>query len=99
MNKIAKFTLVATPVVMCAGCALIGPNADPEAQKKIVEVGGAVVNAVAGVTGQAWAIPLVSAIAAALVGAINLHHGVRNVTLGAGKILASTVVKAFSPRV
>ena len=99
MNKIAKFTLVATPVVMCAGCALIGPNADPEAQRQAVDTGTAVLQAVAGVTGQGWAAPLIGAIGGALLAAMNLHHGVWNVTLGAGKILASTVVKAFSPRV
>ena len=106
MNK-KKIALVAIPVALCAGCVILGQDtSDPETQKKGVEGGTAILNAVAGVTGQAWAVPIISMVGSVVLGALNAHHGVRKVAVGTAtttvdfaKIIAGFFRKDEEPKV
>lgn len=96
MKKVTKIVLALAPVAICSGCVLFGHTVTPEEQEKGVSVGTGILNAVAGVTGQAWAIPLITACGAVLAGALNAHHGVRNVTVATAKGIGGLAVKAIS---
>ena len=91
-----KILYVAAPVILCGGCAVLGHEVTPEQQTQAVDTGTAIVNAVAAVTGQGWAVPIISILGATVAGALNTHHGVRNVAVATGKTLGKLVVKAVS---
>ena len=87
-------TLMLVPVVVCAGCVIAGQDtSNPETQEKAVDYGTKILQAVASVTGQGWAAPIIGAVGATLLGALNAHHGLRNVAVGSAKLVAKPFIK------
>lgn len=92
MRKITRLAVASVPVALCAGCVLFGHDtSDPETQKDMVEGGTGILQTVAVLAGQPWAAPVIGALGGVVLGAMNAHHGVRNVSVATAKGAASLV--------
>lgn len=86
--------------VFCSGCAVVdavlgrgsgAPGGNPPPAIGILQT-------IAALCGQPWAIPILGAIGGTVSCATNAHHGVRNVAVGAARMVAKPFTKKKSKK-